>query len=107
MAIFERIWDLLGVIFGGSVEKVGQVITGVVGSANARTVARLTERAAKITALEPRFAAMSDEELRLQSDQFRAGSAPAKRSTTSWRKPSPSAAKAPSGTWGCVTTTSS
>ena len=72
MAIFERIWDLLGVIFGGSVEKVGQVITGVVGSANARTIARLTERAAKVTALEPRFAAMSDEELRDQSDKFRA-----------------------------------
>nr|WP_322975255.1 SEC-C metal-binding domain-containing protein [Aporhodopirellula aestuarii] len=71
MSILERIWDLLGLLFGGTFEKVGQLATSVFGSANARHVARLQERVDKITALESRYEAMSDTELRAQTENFR------------------------------------
>ncbi|EMI53550.1 preprotein translocase subunit SecA [Rhodopirellula sallentina SM41] len=71
MSILERIWDLLGLFFGGTFEKVGQLATSVFGSANARHVARLQEKVDKVTALEPKYEAMSDEELRAQTEAFR------------------------------------
>jgi len=71
MSILERIWDLLGLLFGGTFERVGALATSVFGSANARQVNRFQERADRITAMEPKYAAMSDEELRRQTDLFR------------------------------------
>ena len=35
MSILERIWDLLGLLFGGTFERVGALATSVFGSANA------------------------------------------------------------------------
>ena len=71
MSFFERLWDLLGLLFGGFFGSIERTITGVFGSSNARQVARLRERAERITSMEDRYKAMSDEELRGQTDQFR------------------------------------
>lgn len=71
MSILERLWDLLGLVFGSTFERVGSLATSVFGSANARQVAKLQESADRITAMEPKFAAMSDEELRDQTVLFR------------------------------------
>ncbi|MEM9364968.1 MAG: SEC-C metal-binding domain-containing protein [Planctomycetota bacterium] len=71
MSIFERIWDLLGLLFGGTFERVGQLATSVFGSANARQVARLSERVERINTLESRFAEMTDDQLREQTLDFR------------------------------------
>ena len=71
MPLLEQIWDLLGVFFGGLFGSFERAVTAVVGSANARQVARHEKRVAEINELEPKYAAMSDEELRSQSDLFR------------------------------------
>src|SRR6056297_3799063 len=71
MRILEIIWDFMGLFFGGTLERAGQLATTVFGSANARQVAKLRETADKITALEPRYEALSDEELRGQTEVFR------------------------------------
>ncbi len=71
MSIFEQIWDLLGVLFGGAFGSVERGITAVFGSANARTVARMRERADRVTALEPKYEAMTDDEIRGQTDVLR------------------------------------
>ncbi|TWT74389.1 preprotein translocase subunit SecA [Allorhodopirellula solitaria] len=71
MSIFERLWDLLGLVFGGTFERVGQLATSVFGSANARHVAKLQERVEQINALESKYEAFSDEELRAQTELFR------------------------------------
>ncbi|TWU49375.1 preprotein translocase subunit SecA [Rubripirellula reticaptiva] len=71
MSFFEQIWDVLGVVFGGLFSSVERGITAVFGSANARTVARFREKADRITAMEPKYAALSDEELRRQTDVLR------------------------------------
>ncbi len=71
MSIFERLWDLLGLVFGGTFERVGHAATSVFGSANARHVAKLQERVEQINALEPKYEAFTDEELRSQTELFR------------------------------------
>ncbi len=47
------------------------MITSIFGSANARTVSKLQTRAESITELEPKYQAMSDDELRGQTDKLR------------------------------------
>ncbi len=71
MSFFERLFDILGLIFGGLGTSVSNTLTAVFGSANARQVARLRERADRITALEPKYEAMSNEQLREQTELFR------------------------------------
>ena len=71
MSILETLWDTTGVIFGGALEGVGRGVTKVFGSANQRTVTRLQARADKITALEPKYEAMGEDELRAQTDILR------------------------------------
>ena len=71
MSFFERLFDILGVLFGGFFGSIERAITAIVGSANARQVAKYRERAEAISELEPKYAAMSDEELREQSAIFR------------------------------------
>ncbi len=67
MSFFEQIFDLLGVIFGGIFGSVERAITAIFGSANARQVAKYHERAELITALEPKYQSLSDEQLRHQT----------------------------------------
>ncbi|MGH7138455.1 MAG: preprotein translocase subunit SecA, partial [Pirellulales bacterium] len=71
MEILERIWDLLGAIFGGFATAVERAITSVFGSSNARYIKRLQSKVDGINALEPKYQAMSDEELRGQTAEFR------------------------------------
>lgn len=71
MSFFERIWDVLGLLFGGFFGSIERTITGVFGSSNARQVARLRERAERIGTMEERYKALSDQELRSQTDLFR------------------------------------
>ena len=71
MSFLERLWDFLGLLFGGLFSSVERAITSVFGSANARHVAKLQQRAERIGELEPQYAAMSDEELREQTQILR------------------------------------
>jgi len=71
MSFFERIWDVLGLLFGGFFGSIERTITAIFGSSNARQVARMRERAERIGTLEPKYQAMSDEQLKEQTDGFR------------------------------------
>ncbi len=71
MSFFERLFDFCSVLFGGIFGSIERAITSVFGSANARHVAKLQQRTIAITELEPKYAAMSDEELRQQTDILR------------------------------------
>ncbi|WP_404309207.1 preprotein translocase subunit SecA [Neorhodopirellula lusitana] len=71
MSILERLWDLVGLLFGGAFERAGVLATSIFGSANARQVARLQDRVEKINELEPKYEALTDEELRAQTEEFR------------------------------------
>ena len=71
MSFLEQLWDLLGVLFGGLFGSFERTVTAVFGSANARQVAKYQKRAEAITELEPKYEAMSDEELRRQTDLLR------------------------------------
>ncbi len=71
MSFFERLWDVLGMLSNGILGSIARTITRIFGSSNARHVAKMQERADRITATEARYQAMSDEELRDQTDLFR------------------------------------
>src|SRR5262249_3160960 len=61
----------LSAIFGGIGRKVNQLITSIFGSSNARYVKRLQPKVDAINRLEKRYMAMSDAELRGQTELFR------------------------------------
>src|SRR6056297_3615634 len=71
MTALERIWEILGLVFGGLLGSVERGITAIFGSSNARQINRYRERVERINALEDRYAAFSDDELRAQTDSFR------------------------------------
>jgi preprotein translocase subunit SecA len=51
---------------------IGQLLAKVVGTQNEREIKRLRPRVADINSLEPSIQALSDEQLRLKTDEFRA-----------------------------------
>src|SRR5690554_862294 len=71
MSFFERLWDALGLLFGGFFGSIERSITSIFGSSNARQVGRMSERAERIGGYERLYQAMSDEELEAQTDKFR------------------------------------
>src|SRR5687768_13414383 len=71
MELLERIWEILSVVFGGFGTMIERAITSVFGSSNARYIKKLQPKIDAINALEPKYQAMSDEELRRQTDLFR------------------------------------
>lgn len=71
MPFLEQVWDLLGVVFGGLFGKFERAVTAVFGSANARQVTRLQKRVEAISELESKYQAMSDDELRGQTESLR------------------------------------
>jgi len=71
MSFFEQIWDLLGIIFGGLFGGFERLVTRIFGSANARTVTKFEKRVETINALESKYEAMEDEELRKQTEVLR------------------------------------
>ncbi|MHB1036074.1 MAG: preprotein translocase subunit SecA [Pirellulales bacterium] len=71
MEVLERIWEVLGAIFGGLAGGLERGITSLFGSSNARYLKKLQPRVNAINALEPKYQAMSEAELRQQTDLFR------------------------------------
>jgi preprotein translocase subunit SecA len=71
MEILERIWEIVAGIGNALLGRFERGITGVFGSANARFLKRLQPKVEAIAALEPKYQAMTDEELRGQTADFR------------------------------------
>ncbi|MEO1616421.1 MAG: SEC-C metal-binding domain-containing protein [Planctomycetota bacterium] len=71
MSFFETLADVTGALFGGVLSSFERAVTSVFGSANARQVATLRTQAEEITALEPKYETMTDDELREQTALFR------------------------------------
>jgi preprotein translocase subunit SecA len=71
MEILERIWELLGSIFGGLLQGFERAITRLFGSSNARYIRKLQTRVEAINALEAQFQELSNEELKEGTVKFR------------------------------------
>ncbi len=71
MATLERIWEILTMFFGGILRGFERTLTSLFGSSNARYVKKLNTKVEAIGALEPKYKAMSDEELRDQTEKFK------------------------------------
>ena len=62
--LLERAWEGVGNFFGGMMHGFERSVTSVFGTSNARYVRKLQARVEAINALEPRYQALSDAELR-------------------------------------------
>src|SRR3990172_7493445 len=71
MEILERIWEIAAGIGNGILGRFERAVTGMFGSANARFLKRLQPKVEAISALEPKYQAMTDAELRNQTADFR------------------------------------
>ena len=71
MELLERIWEIVSGILGGALHGFERGITSLFGSANARYLKKLQSKVDAIGALEPKYQAMSDEELGAQTELFR------------------------------------
>ena len=63
MELLERIWEILSSLFNGLGRMVERSITSLFGSSNARYVKKLQPKVDAINALEPKYQAMTDDEL--------------------------------------------
>ncbi|MDO4569427.1 MAG: SEC-C metal-binding domain-containing protein [Planctomycetia bacterium] len=68
---FERVLEVTGDFFSGIAQSLERSITSLFGSSNARYLKKLQPKIQAINALESRFEAMSNEELREQTQKFR------------------------------------
>src|SRR5881398_2889721 len=71
MDLLERTWDGVGNFVGGLMHGFERGVTSVFGTSNARYVRKLQGKVEAINALEPRYQAMTDAELRAQTVKFR------------------------------------
>ena len=71
METLEKIWEVTTGFFNGIGSSVERTITGLFGSSNARYIKKLQPTIDAINALEPRYQAMSDAELRQQTAEFK------------------------------------
>ncbi|MEO8494464.1 MAG: SEC-C metal-binding domain-containing protein [Planctomycetota bacterium] len=71
MELLERIWEYLGLFFGGLLRGFERSLTGLFGSSNARYIKKLQAKVDAINNLEPKYEAMSEEELRGLTVKFR------------------------------------
>ncbi len=71
MELLERIWEVIGGFFNALGTGFERAITSLFGSANARYIKKLQPTVDAINALEPKFQAMTDEQLRGQTVLFR------------------------------------
>jgi preprotein translocase subunit SecA len=71
MEFLEQIWEILGNLFNGLGRMVERSITSLFGSSNARYIKKLQPKIDAINALEPKYQAMSDAELKEQTAVFR------------------------------------
>ncbi len=103
MNLLERIWELLGLVFSSLLRGFERAMTSVFGSQNARYIKRLQGQVDAINSLEPKYQAMSDEELREQTDKFRQRlERRGKRWMTCWWRPLPSVARRAAAIWTCA-----
>ncbi len=70
--ILSNIWDAITAVATGFMRGFERAITSVFGSSNARFLKRLQPKVAAIGELEEHYEAMSDAELKEQTDKFRA-----------------------------------
>ena len=70
MDLLERIWDTITGFFAGLLSGFERLVTQLFGSSNARYIKKLQSRVEAINALEPKYEALSDEELREQTTRF-------------------------------------
>ena len=66
-----RVAELCGEFFGGVGRGIERAVTGMFGSSNARYLRRLQPLVQAIGELEPRYQALTDAELREQTEKFR------------------------------------
>jgi len=71
MEILERIWEIASGIGNAILGRFERAITGLFGSANARFLKRLQPKVEAIDALEQKYQAMTDDELKAQTADFR------------------------------------
>jgi len=71
MEALERIWELVAGFFNSLAVGFERGLTSLFGSSNARYIKRLQPRADAINALEDKFKALSDDELKGQTTIFR------------------------------------
>ncbi len=71
MEILERIWEFLSGFFSGILRGFERTVTSVVGSSNERLLKKMRSRVDAINALEPKYQAMSNEQLKEQTVVFR------------------------------------
>ncbi|MBN1854478.1 MAG: preprotein translocase subunit SecA, partial [Pirellulales bacterium] len=71
MEVLERIWEIVTSIGNAVLGGFEKAITSVFGSANARILKQLEPKVAAINALESKYTALSDEELRAQTAIFK------------------------------------
>ena len=71
MDTITRIWELIKAFFLSIVNVFDQIVTSTFGSSNKRQVDHYTEEIEGINALESKYQAMPDDELRKQTELFR------------------------------------
>ena len=71
MEYLERIFDFLTDLFGGLTRGFERTITSVFGSSNNRYLKKLDPKVEAINAREAKYQAMTDAELKEQSEKFR------------------------------------
>ena len=71
MEFLERAWDYVGMTVTGAMRGFERTVTSVFGSSNARAMKKYQPQVDAISALESRYEAMSEEELREQTKKFR------------------------------------
>lgn len=77
------------------------------GSKNEREVKRMLKTVQLVNAFEEQMVALSDDQLRAKTDEFKARIAKGKPSTSCCQKPLRSPAKPVSASWVCATSMSS
>ncbi|MEX2170631.1 MAG: SEC-C metal-binding domain-containing protein [Pirellulales bacterium] len=71
MEIVERIWEFITALGNAILGRFERAITSLFGSANARYLRRLQPRVHAINALAAKYEAMSDDQLKQQTAEFR------------------------------------
>ncbi|HEY1064627.1 MAG TPA: preprotein translocase subunit SecA, partial [Pirellulales bacterium] len=71
MDLLERIWEALGNAGQSVMNAFARVASLVFGAANDRLLKQLSAKVAKINALEPKYAALTDDQLREQTVLFK------------------------------------
>lgn len=71
MDTLEKIWESIQLFMSGLLGGFERLVTSIFGSANARNIKKLEEKVEIIESLEPKYEAMSNEELVNQTMEFR------------------------------------